>query len=138
MTIFCRTVLLAGSIRLSVPLLSVTIQILSPLAVIPPSGPAGPIASVAVILLARASTRTSEGFFPHRGTQILSNPNARPEHASPGRLTFSTILLVAGSIRCTEKGFVLATHTASCVIRTQSAVPPIPRLALDFKEANGA
>jgi hypothetical protein len=102
MEIFCRTAPVVGSIRLSVPFLSVTIQIRSPLTVIPPSGPVGPSGSVAMTLFLSTSTRTSEGFLPHSGTQRLPNPVARPEHASPDKLTFETILLVAGSIRRTE------------------------------------
>src|SRR5215467_2661190 len=41
--IFWRTLLVAGSIRFSVPALSVTIQTLSVLVAIPPSSPAGEI-----------------------------------------------------------------------------------------------
>ena len=83
------------------PFLSVTIQTLSSLAVIPPSGPAGGIGSVAVILFLAASMRTSSGFFPQSGTQMLPNPEASPEQASPETLIVATIRLVAGSIRCT-------------------------------------
>src|SRR4029077_13807951 len=136
MEIFCRTVPVVGSIRLSVPFLSVTIQTLSLLTVIPPSGPAGPTGSVAMILFLSASTRTSAGFLPHSGTQRLPNPIARPEHASPDKLTFETTLLVAGSIRWTEYGFVLATQTASPVTSAQSAVPPTFNVATGFKSAN--
>jgi hypothetical protein len=56
---------------------------------------------------------------------MLPKPEARPEQASPGILMLATILLVAGSIRTTANGFVLATQTAPSVTRTQSAVPPI-------------
>src|ERR1019366_1332229 len=72
--IFWRTVFVVGSIRLSVPFLSVTIQMLSPLAVIPPSGPAGAIGSVALIVFLTASIRTSAGLSPQSGTQMLPNP----------------------------------------------------------------
>jgi hypothetical protein len=37
----------------------------------------------------------------------------------------------------TAFGFVVATQTASAVVRTQSAVPPTLNVATDFKEANG-
>ncbi len=137
MEVFCRTLLVAGSMRASVPFLSVTIQMLSALTVIPPSGPGGPTGSVAVILFLRASTRTSEGSLPQSGTQRLPNPNVRPEHASPDKLTSEPTLLVAGSIRWTEFGFVVATQTGSSVTRTQSAVLPTLNVAIDFKEAKG-
>jgi len=68
---------------------------------------------------------------------MLPNPEARPEQASPGILTLATILLVAGSIRTTAKGFALATHTASSVTSTQSAVPPILMVAMGFIEEYG-
>jgi hypothetical protein len=84
MEIFWRTLFVDGSIRLSVPSLSVTIQTLSSLVAIPPSGAAGGIGSVALIVFLAASTRTRAGFFPQTGTQMLPNPKARPEQASPG------------------------------------------------------
>ncbi len=68
---------------------------------------------------------------------MLPNPIARPEHGSPLKLTFAMTLLVAGSMRCTAFGFVLATQTASSVASTQSAVPPTLSIASGFKEANG-
>ena len=55
MEIFWRTLFVDGSIRLSVPFSSATIQTLSSLAVIPPSGPAGAIGSVALIVFLMAS-----------------------------------------------------------------------------------
>ena len=90
-----------------------------------------------LIAFVPASIRTREGSFPQIGAQILPKPEARPEHASPGILMFATILLVAGSIRKMAKGFVLATHTASSVTRTQSAVPPILMVAVGFIEEYG-
>src|SRR5215467_15056593 len=99
--IFCRKVFVDGSIRLSVPSLFVTIQTLSSLVVIPPSAPAGAIGSVALIVFFATSMRTRAGFFLHVGTQMLPNPEARPEQASPDTFTVATILFVAGSIRST-------------------------------------
>src|ERR1700694_3629714 len=101
-TIRCRTVLDRGSMRVSVPFLSGTIQMLSLLAVIPPSAPAGPIRRMALIWFVFTSTRASVGVLPQTGTQTLPNPNARPEHASPDSPIFATTLLVDGSMRCTE------------------------------------
>jgi|GEM_PF-1863496 hypothetical protein len=110
---------------------------LSGLAVIPPSGPAGLDGSVARISFVKTLTRTSEGSLPQSGTQRLANPKARPEHASPGKLTSATILLLAGSMRSTESGFELETQTESSVTRTQSAALPTLNVAAGFKEANG-
>src|SRR6185369_5250343 len=124
MEIVWRTLFDTGSIRTSVPALSVTIQTLSRLAAIPPSGAAGPIESVATIWLVVASTRTIEFGLPHSGTHRLPKPNVRPEHGSPGTLTMATSLLVLGSILWTEAGSELATQTASSVICTQSASVP--------------
>ena len=127
--ICCRTVFVVGLIRLSVPFLSVTIQTLSAPAVIPPSGPGGAMGSVALIVFLTASIRTSAGFLPQSGAQMLPNPDARPEQASPDTPTLAMILFVAGSTRSMALGFVLAIQTASPVTTTQSAVPPTLILA---------
>ena len=116
MGIVCRILLVTGSMRARVPTLSVIIQMLSPLAVIPPSGPAGPMGRLALIWFVRELRRTSEFALPHNGTQRLPNPNARPAHGSPGTGMIATSLLVLGSIRWTDAGFELATQTASSVI----------------------
>src|SRR5438477_1517184 len=97
-----RTVLVRGSMRVSVPFLSGMIQTLSLLAVIPPSAPAVPTGRMALISFVFTSTRARVGLLPHTGTHMLPNPNARPEHASPESLIFATILSVEGLIRCTE------------------------------------
>ena len=68
---------------------------------------------------------------------MLPNPIVSPEHGSPLKLTFATTLLVDGSMRWTAFGFVDATHTASSVASTQSAVPPTFNVATGLKEANG-
>jgi len=68
---------------------------------------------------------------------MLPKPEARPEQAPPGIFMLAIILLVAGLIRRTAKGFVLATHTASWVTRTQSAVPPILIVAMGFIDEYG-
>jgi hypothetical protein len=125
MRIRSRALFVDGSTRTRFPCWSVTIQTLSSLAAIPPSAPAGAIGSVALIAFFVALIRTRAGLLPQIGTHRLSKPNARPEQASPGILTLARVLLVAGSIRTMSYGFVLATHTAFSVIRTQSAVPPI-------------
>src|ERR1700733_3993585 len=70
------------------------------------------------------SILASEGFAVHSGTQRLPAPTARPAQASPGSSTRATRVLVLGSMRLTANGAVLATHTASSVIATQSAVFP--------------
>src|ERR1700722_20767785 len=98
MEIFWRTLLVEGSIRFSVPFLSVTSQTLSSLAAIPPSGAAGGIGSVAETAFLAASMRTRSGIFPQTGTQMLPNPEARPEQASLDTPTLAATLLVAGSI----------------------------------------
>jgi hypothetical protein len=72
-----RTAFDRGSMRVSVPFLSGTIQTLSVLAVIPPSAPAVPIGRMALIWFVFTSTRASEGLLPQTGTQTLPNPNAR-------------------------------------------------------------
>ena len=139
MAIFWRTAFVVGSMRLSVvPSLVVTIQTLSSLAVIPPSGPAGAMGRRAESRFVWTSTRASTGFLPQIGTHTLANPNARPAQASPGILTFATIRLVAGSMRWTEYGFEPATHTESLATKTQSAVAPILNVAERFNDSNGA
>jgi hypothetical protein len=49
-------------------------------------------------------------------------------------VTFATILLVLGSIRCTEEGFVPAIQIASLVTSAQSAVSPILNVAVGRSE----
>src|ERR1700756_1288645 len=97
-----RTVSDWGSMRVSVPFLSGTIQILSLLAVIPASAPAVPNGRIALISFVFTSTRASVGVLPQTGTQMLPNPNAKPEQASPESLILAMILLVVGSTRCKE------------------------------------
>src|SRR6202035_815052 len=58
------------------------------------------------------------------GTQRLPAPSPKPAHGSPASRTLAAKVLVFGSMRCTAKGPVLATHTASAVMATQSAVSP--------------
>jgi hypothetical protein len=94
-----------GSIRVIGPFLSVANQTLSSLAVIPPSGPAGAIGSVALIVFFAASVRTSAGFLPQTGAHTLPKPKARPEQDSPEILMVGTNLLVEGSIRRIAYGF---------------------------------
>jgi hypothetical protein len=86
----------------------------------------------------RVDIHTSkQRFLPQIGTHTLPNPNARPEQASPGILTFATIRFVAGSIRWTEYGFEPDTHTESSATKSQSAVAPILNVAERFNESNG-
>ena len=73
MEMFWRTLFVAGSMRLSVPLLSVTIQTVSSLVVMLSSASIGPIGNVALITLLTTLIRTIEGFFPQIGTQTLPN-----------------------------------------------------------------
>src|SRR5271169_4752592 len=90
----------------------------------PPSSAGGPRGYIDVTELVLRSIRASDGFAVHSGTQRLPAPTAKPAHASPGSSTLATRALVLGSMRLTAKGPVLATHTASAVIATQSAVSP--------------
>jgi hypothetical protein len=83
----------------------VIIQTLPSLVVILPSGPAGAIASLALIAFFAASIRARAAFPPQIGAQMLPNPDAKPEHASPKTATVATILFVAGSIREHSVGF---------------------------------
>jgi hypothetical protein len=92
----------------SVPLLSGTIQMLSLLAVIPASAPAVPSGRMALISFVFTSTRASEGLLPQTGTQILPNPNAKPEHASPGSLIFATILFVVRKCLASSRSYSFA------------------------------
>src|SRR5450756_1853019 len=108
----CRTVPLSGSIRASEPLLFTTSQILSELAVMPPSCAAGPTLKTDVSELLWRPTFASTDGLPQIGTHRLPNAATRPAHGSPGSATVATTLLVAGSILWTAKGPVLATHTA--------------------------
>src|SRR6266849_3980906 len=108
--------------RTSVRALSVTIQMLAPLAAIPPSGPAGPRESLALIRLVTVLTRTIELCFPHNGTQRLPKPKARPAHGSPGMGTMAISLLVLGSIRWTDAGLELATRSEEHTSELQSRV----------------
>src|ERR1700730_9835480 len=58
------------------------------------------------------------------GTHRLPAPTAKPAHGSPASRTLAAKVLVFGSMRCTAKGPLLATQTASAVMATQSAVSP--------------
>src|ERR1700722_752720 len=98
MEIFWRTLLVEGSIRFSVPFLSVTIQPLPSQAETQPSGAAGGTVSAAETALLAAAMQTRSGIFPQTGTQMLPNPEARPEQASLDTPTLAATLLVAGSI----------------------------------------
>src|SRR5438309_777640 len=129
-----RTALVSGLMRVSVPFSSEMIQMLSLLAVIPASAPAVPNGRMELMLFVFTSIRASVGVLPHTGTQMLPNPNANPEHASPVSRIFAMTLLLVGSMRCTESGFDPPTQTASSVTRTQSAVLPILNVADGFKE----
>src|SRR5215467_7070560 len=88
------TVFVAGSIRESVPLMSVHIQTASGDTAIPPSLLATPTGIVATSSLVLISTRASAGLTPfstfgrspQSGTQTLPNPAASPEQ---GRLPTS-------------------------------------------------
>ena len=114
----------AGLIRASVPALSTISQTSPAPVVIPPSAAAGPTSKTAVKRLPARSTLASDGIAVHMGIQRLPKPVASPAQGSPGRVMLAASLLVFGSIRCTAKGPVLPTHTASAVIATQSAVLP--------------
>src|SRR5690349_12598255 len=95
-SISAATLLVAGSMRESTPLMSVTTQTASGLAVRPPSLLAMPTGMVAVTWLALGSMRATEGFTPfstlgrspQSGTQMLPKAAARPEH---GRLLTSMV-----------------------------------------------
>jgi hypothetical protein len=54
-----------------------------------------------MIVFLAASIRTRADFFPQTGTQMLPNPEARPEQASPDTFTVAMTLFIAGSIRNT-------------------------------------
>src|ERR1700733_8125947 len=71
------------------------------------------------------------------GTQRLPAPMPKPAHGSPASRTLAAKVLVFGSMRCTAKGPVLATHTASAVMATQSAVSPNLIVATGASSAMG-
>src|SRR6202007_111203 len=77
-----QTEFVFGSMRESFPLGSVTSQTASSLVAMPPSLSAGPAGTVAITALVLMSTREIV-LSPQFGTQMLSNPAAKPEQ---GRL----------------------------------------------------
>src|SRR5277367_3806192 len=103
----------------------------------PPSSAGGPRGKIAVTVLLLRSIFASDGGAVHSGTHRLAAPTASPAHASPGSCTRATKLLVFGSMRCTAKGPLLATQTASAVTATQSAVFPSVNVASGLSSAIG-
>src|SRR5882757_2177106 len=137
MAIFWRTVLVAGSMRSSVPFSSEVSQTESSLAVMPPSLSAGPTERVAVILLVAGSTRASVAGLPQSGTHSVSKAKVRSEQGSSGNSILAASLLVRGSIRWTDFNLSLATQMAFAEMASQSGSPPRSNVAMGFKLANG-
>src|SRR5436190_2385667 len=111
-----------GSILESTPFRSLGIQMLSALAVSPPSLFAGPTGIVATTVLVFMSTREivlSVQF----GTQTLPKAAANPEQGRLPTSTAAMTLLVFGSSRWTVFFGPLETQTASSVTTCQSGVP---------------
>src|SRR5688572_6570510 len=120
--------LVSGSMRASSPFMSVSIQMLSPLAVSPPSLSAGPIGMVALTLFVFGSMRCSAlvsglSGSPQIGTQMLPKASTSPEHGRGPVSTSVTTVLVFGSRRPTRFLRPLVTHTASLVTTCQSGLP---------------
>src|SRR5215212_3801095 len=114
--------------RASSPFMSVSIQMLSALAVRPPSLSAGPIGSVAVTLFDFGSMRCSPlvsglSCSPQIGTQMLPKASTSPEHGRGPVSTSVTTVLVFGSSRPTRFLRLLVTQTASLVTTCQSGLP---------------
>src|ERR1051326_474468 len=129
--ISAATLLVFGSMRESVVLLSLTTQTASGLVVKPPSLLAMPIGIVAATALVLMSTRASAGLAPfstlgrspHSGTHTLPNPAASPEHGRlPTSMVAATVLVFTSSRWIVFLG-PLETQTASSVTPCQSGVP---------------
>src|SRR5262245_18783981 len=111
-----------GSMRETTPLGSLTTHTLPPPTAIPPSLAAGPTGIVASSSLVTIDTREMV-LSPQFGTQMLSNPAAKPEHGRlPTVIAFTTVL-VFGSSRCSVPLGPFDTHTASSVTTCQSGTP---------------
>src|SRR4029450_11512828 len=121
--------LLAGSIRVSTPFLSVNIQTESVLVAMPPSLSAGPHGRVATTLLVFVSMR-DRVLSPQLGTQILPKPATRPEHGCLPTSTTAATVLVFTSRRCTVFFGLLGTQTESSVSTCQSGVPSTGKTAI--------
>ncbi len=121
------TLFVAGSIRESMPFMSLTIQKLPSPVATPPSLCAGPISIVATTALVFISIRETDLPAPLRspqlGTQMVPNPAANPEQGRVPTVTAANTLFVFGSSRCTVFFGPLVTHTASSVRTCQSGVP---------------
>src|SRR5690242_16628397 len=107
--------------RAKVPFLSVSIQMLSGLAAMPPSESAIPMGNVAVTLLVLTSTRATVRS-PQLGTHRLPKPIAKPEHGLLPVVTTSATLLVFGSSRVTLFFGLFEIHTDS-PMAIQSGAP---------------
>src|SRR6059058_1594572 len=102
----------AGSIRASVPFLSVTSQMLSAPATIDPSELAMPIGNVFVTALVLRSMRESVES-PQLGTHRLPNAAASPEHGPLPTVMVAATLFAAGSRRVTVSLGLFEIQTAS-------------------------
>src|SRR6266700_1684983 len=127
--------LVAGSMRASVPLLSVTIQMLPAPAAMEPSVLPMAQGMVAVTLPVLRSTRESV-WSPQLGTQRLPNPAARPEH---GRFPTSIVpaaALVFGFSRTTlSRGLFEIQMSSSTAI--QSGAPGTAKIASGCRRSIG-
>src|SRR5262245_10145042 len=135
--ISATTLLVAGSMRASVPFLSIISQTLPAPAAMPPSESPMVIGTVAVTALVFKSTRASV-LSPQFGTQRLPNAAARPEHGClpAPRATVAATVFVFGSNRDTLSFGSFDTHADSS-IASQSGCPPTVNTASGFRRSIG-